>query len=260
METISKFFVSSQKNKKTSSKQFSLAPVLQSARLLAACCMLAGPAIPVLAPHLTRTGGVAFALVRCSAPPLFSSSLAARQVSPQGPRAVSQQRAWSARRFTRTPLLTLGVLGIVAVPQYSGGSSLTGSRVAGSALRCSMASEAGGGKPLTGLLATSKEAFDSIGVMVRRFYLAINSETSTLKADKSVFTIADGIVQELLAEYLYAGPGKFRAIVGEEDTTNTNIKQRPYTVDTLSVPPVTHMCTRKHTYTHNHACVFVRWH
>ena len=92
-------------------------------------------------------------------------------------------------------------------------------------------------KPLSSLLETSKEACDSIGAMVRRFYLAINSDTSTLKADKSVFTIADGIVQELLAEYLYAGAGKFRAIVGEEDSTNTNIVNRPYSVDTLSVPP-----------------------
>jgi len=97
-------------------------------------------------------------------------------------------------------------------------------------------SAAGGDKPLTSLLETSKEACDSIGAMVRRFYLAINSETSTLKADKSVFTIADGIVQELLAEYLFAGAGKFRAIVGEEDSTSTNIVNRPYSVDTLSVP------------------------
>ena len=40
------------------------------------------------------------------------------------------------------------------------------------------------------------------GAMVRRFYLAINSETSTLKADKSVFTIADGIVQVLLCIHM----------------------------------------------------------
>jgi len=99
-----------------------------------------------------------------------------------------------------------------------------------------MSTSAAEDKPLTNLLETSKEACESIGAMVRRFYLAINSETSTLKADKSVFTIADGIVQELLAEYLYAGSGKFCEIVGEEDSSNVNIKQRPYSVDKLSVP------------------------
>ena len=99
-----------------------------------------------------------------------------------------------------------------------------------------MSATTGDGQPLTQLLQASKEACDSIGIMVRRFYKAINSETSTLKDDKSVFTIADGIVQELLTEYLYTGSGKFCAIVGEEDSSNVNIKQRPYTVDTLNVP------------------------
>ena len=64
----------------------------------------------------------------------------------------------------------------------------------------------------------------------------VKSLNSTHKADKSVFTIADGIVQELLTQYLYAGEGKFCAVVGEEDESKCNIQQRPYTVDTLTVP------------------------
>ena len=51
--------------------------------------------------------------------------------------------------------------------------------------------------------------------MILTFYNALNSETSKLKADNSVFTIADGTVQHLLIEHLYAG-GKFKGIVGEE--------------------------------------------
>ena len=37
------------------------------------------------------------------------------------------------------------------------------------------------------------------------FYTALNSSTSKLKGDDSVFTIADGTVQHLLIEHLYAG-------------------------------------------------------
>ena len=37
-----------------------------------------------------------------------------------------------------------------------------------------------------------------------------------MKADKSVFTIVDGIVQHLFTEHLFAG-NKFAAMVGEED-------------------------------------------
>lgn len=159
--------------------------------------------------------------------------------SPQKWHQPASSRLFSARRFARGPLLTLGVLGILAGPKLTGSSSrLSLSLPSGNIpLRAAMSDAAESSKPLTSLLETSKAACDSIGILVRRFYLAINSDTSTLKADKSVFTIADGIVQELLSEYLFAGPGKFSAIVGEEEESNVNIKNRPYFVDNLKVPP-----------------------
>jgi 3'-phosphoadenosine 5'-phosphosulfate (PAPS) 3'-phosphatase len=86
----------------------------------------------------------------------------------------------------------------------------------------------------TSLLKTVKLACDEMAPMVKGFYDAINSETSKLKADKSVFTIADGIVQHLLTNYLFAGD-KFKAIVGEEDA-KVNILELPYTVEDLTVP------------------------
>lgn len=45
------------------------------------------------------------------------------------------------------------------------------------------------------LCDVSREACDIMSPMISLFYNAINSETSKLKADASVFTIADGIVQ-----------------------------------------------------------------
>ena len=73
-----------------------------------------------------------------------------------------------------------------------------------------------------------------IYVVVVEFYNAINGETSKLKADKSVFTIADGIVQHLLVNSLYGD--KFNEVVGEEEDSSVNITVRPYTVEDLAVP------------------------
>lgn len=70
--------------------------------------------------------------------------------------------------------------------------------------------------------------------MVVQFYNAINGETSKLKADKSVFTIADGIVQHLLVHSLFGN--KFNNVVGEEEDSSVNITTRPYTVEDLTVP------------------------
>jgi len=87
---------------------------------------------------------------------------------------------------------------------------------------------------LTQLVETTKEACDVMAPMINDFYSSINDDTRKLKADKSVFTIADGIVQHLLTEHLFASD-KFRGVVGEEDAV-VNITTRPYTVDDLSVP------------------------
>ena len=89
--------------------------------------------------------------------------------------------------------------------------------------------------PLTRLLTTTKEACDLLTPMVAAFYTCLNSETSKLKADASVFTIADGMVQHLLIDHLFCG-GKFKNIVGEEDDTHVNIASKPFTVDDLTVP------------------------
>ena len=67
-----------------------------------------------------------------------------------------------------------------------------------------------------------------------QFYLAMNGETSKLKEDKSVFTIADGTVQHLLIEHLFAG-NIFKGIVGEEEC-EVDLVNRPFKVDGLVIP------------------------
>lgn len=76
--------------------------------------------------------------------------------------------------------------------------------------------------------------------MVQTFYKhcnGINSDSGvTLKADKSVFTIADGIVQTLLVNYLFKQEN-FKSIVGEEDAeVNIVSASAHYSVDGLTVP------------------------
>ena len=85
------------------------------------------------------------------------------------------------------------------------------------------------------LCLVCKRACDQMVPMISSFYSAINSQTSKLKADASVFTIADGIVQHLLINHLFSG-NKFKDVVGEEDGCSVNIYTRPFTVDNLTVP------------------------
>ena len=61
------------------------------------------------------------------------------------------------------------------------------------------------------------------------------SDTAAFKSDATFFTIADGIVQHMFIEYLFAG-NKFHDIVGEEDDSIVNIVETPFTVDNLVVP------------------------
>lgn len=95
------------------------------------------------------------------------------------------------------------------------------------------------GTPLTDLCQISKEACDAVTPMLLAFYEKIADQrhggASKLKADATYFTIADGIVQHMIIEYLFAGD-KFGQIVGEEDESEINIKEKPYTVDDLEVP------------------------
>jgi 3'-phosphoadenosine 5'-phosphosulfate (PAPS) 3'-phosphatase len=85
------------------------------------------------------------------------------------------------------------------------------------------------------LVQVSKTACDKIAPLIRTLYGAMNSETSKLKADASVFTIADGIVQHLLSVHLF-DPKKFRNVVGEEEDSKVNLNQRPYYVDRMKIP------------------------
>ncbi len=90
-------------------------------------------------------------------------------------------------------------------------------------------------KKFENLCKTSKSACDVLAPMVLAFYQSITGETAKLKSDASVFTIADGIVQHLLINFLFNGD-KFKAVIGEEDESNVNISTLPYTVDDLTVP------------------------
>ncbi len=85
------------------------------------------------------------------------------------------------------------------------------------------------------LVQISKTACDKMEPLVRSLYGAMNSETSKLKSDASVFTITDGIVQYLLSEHLF-DPKKFKEVVGEEEDSKVNLKSRPYSVDKMIVP------------------------
>jgi len=91
-----------------------------------------------------------------------------------------------------------------------------------------------GQTPITSLLELCKEACDELSVLVRLVYAGMRAEDAALKADKSVFTIADGLVQHLLQTTLLR-EDVLCAIVGEEDSI-VNVLQRPYTVDALPVP------------------------
>ena len=93
--------------------------------------------------------------------------------------------------------------------------------------------------PLQDLCQISKEACDAVTPMLRAFYDKISDQrhggSSKLKADATYFTIADGIVQHMFINHLFAG-NKFAQIVGEEDELVINIIEKPYSVDDLMVP------------------------
>jgi fructose-1,6-bisphosphatase/inositol monophosphatase family enzyme len=104
---------------------------------------------------------------------------------------------------------------------------------------------------LSELCQITKEACDAVTPMLVAIYTKISTpqneekgpkgtayfeeRTAKLKADATFFSIADGIVQHMFIDFLFAGD-KFGAIVGEEDDTKVNLVTRPYTVDDLVVP------------------------
>eukprot|EP01038_Epipyxis_sp_PR26KG_P015283 gene15283-20587_t len=93
----------------------------------------------------------------------------------------------------------------------------------------------GSNNHLSNLCDITLQACDTIAPLVVAFYSALNSsDTTKLKADASVFTIADGLVQHLLMQHLFVN--KFAAIVGEEDGSVINIITAPYKVEDLTIP------------------------
>lgn len=82
-----------------------------------------------------------------------------------------------------------------------------------------------GPNTLAALCMLSKTTCNVMTPMVMSFYSKINGDTAKLKDDKSVFTIADGLVQHLLVNHLFRD--KFKDVIGEEDETNVNINTKP---------------------------------
>jgi 3'-phosphoadenosine 5'-phosphosulfate (PAPS) 3'-phosphatase len=103
------------------------------------------------------------------------------------------------------------------------------------ALVAAAAGSDGTEQPVTGLLELCKEACDELSVLVRLVYEGMRASDATLKADNSVFTIADGLVQHLLLTSLLREDDVLAAVVGEEDAC-VQIERQPYTVAELPVP------------------------
>ena len=82
---------------------------------------------------------------------------------------------------------------------------------------------------LTTLCEISKEACDAVEPMLKAFYAKITSgdagDATKKKADATFFTIADGILQNMFVEHLFAG-SKFYELVGEEDGSKINLGAR----------------------------------
>ena len=86
---------------------------------------------------------------------------------------------------------------------------------------------------LTNLVRCCEAACTEMQPLVSALYGMMNASIRMEKPDKSVFTVADGLVQNLLVEHLLSGSGI--AIVGEEDVPVTTDK-KPYMVGDLAVP------------------------
>lgn len=86
------------------------------------------------------------------------------------------------------------------------------------------------------LLETCHDACSSLSVMVGAIYNMVSADESkaTLKQDKSVFTLADGLVQALLKRMLIP---HVAGIVGEEDEDELNVVEPPFRAGELTAPP-----------------------
>lgn len=84
------------------------------------------------------------------------------------------------------------------------------------------------------LLETCNEACDALSEMVVAIYALVSDKSgTTTKQDKSVFTLADGLVQALLKRMLAPHVG---AIVGEEDESELNVDAPPFRAGELVAP------------------------
>ena len=84
------------------------------------------------------------------------------------------------------------------------------------------------------LLETCEEACDALSEMVVAIYALVSDKSGTMtKQDKSVFTLADGLVQALLKRMLAPHVG---AIVGEEDESELNVDAPPFRAGELVAP------------------------
>ena len=91
------------------------------------------------------------------------------------------------------------------------------------------------GAPLSALLDMCLEACEAMQPLVQAVYdlLETSADAKTTKADASVFTIADGLVQALLYRSLR---GMLGGIVGEEDDAETECETPPFKAGGLPVP------------------------
>ena len=97
------------------------------------------------------------------------------------------------------------------------------------------------GRPLQALCLATLQACEAVTPAVEALYHSISNKdndgkakNTKTKADDSVFTIADGLVQYLLSEILL-GQQAVGDMVGEEDCA-VNLAKKPYTVDDFVVP------------------------
>jgi len=89
------------------------------------------------------------------------------------------------------------------------------------------------------VLMVLKRACDSLSPLVKCIYLAQRNSSQypgivQQKKDESMFTIADGLVQELLLRRLFKAV-HFKAVVAEEDVS-CNISTPPFSVGGLQIP------------------------
>eukprot|EP01059_Diplonema_ambulator_P030458 TRINITY_DN521_c0_g1_i5.p2 TRINITY_DN521_c0_g1~~TRINITY_DN521_c0_g1_i5.p2 ORF type:complete len:357 (+),score=114.46 TRINITY_DN521_c0_g1_i5:1673-2743(+) len=83
------------------------------------------------------------------------------------------------------------------------------------------------------LLQCCEQACTIMTPLLTQLYKMVDSGIAKEKGDKSIFTVADGLVQCLVAEKLLGGTGM--RIVGEEDA-EVQIRTPPFTVDGLTIP------------------------